>query len=152
MRIIKKAIIALTILQVSIISHSIEDITIGAGMGGLYSGMGLNVGIKSQSDFKYVSAGLAPYASRDGNTYATSMGYVNAGLIDANKAKHAIHVYMGFINNEIEYNYTPYMGTGYLYFFNGIRRNGGNLGITFMDGNKKDGLGFKTYLQLGYQF
>ena len=126
----------------------------GVGIGSSYSGIGVNYGMLSETDFKYVTTGILGASSSSGKFYASGIGWMKTNLFDFNTSKHGANIYVGVINNDDKYNNTPYIGAGYLYFFDGINNPGKIIGISFFNGNEKDGFdfGLSPQFAFGYQF
>jgi hypothetical protein len=131
-----------------------DSISYGVGIGRSYSGLGVNYGVLSETDFKYLTTGILAYSSVDGRYYASGAGWMKTNLFDSNTPNHGANIYAGIINNDKEYNNTPYIGAGYLYFFDGIKNPGKAIGISFFNGNEIDGfgLGLSFQFEFGYQF
>ena len=53
-----------------------EKFSFGAGLGSLYSGLGVNLGMRSGHDFKYVSIGCVGYSDRSGKVCGAGAGWV----------------------------------------------------------------------------
>lgn len=157
------AIAALSILSLSSVAQA--ESTIGLGVGGMYSGLGVNVGKRSSTSFTYASLGCQAYSYGyvDGSETKESesncgvgLGTLSTSLFSSNK--HAI----GF-GVDVSYN-TQYsqnelrIRPGYYYFFNGIDSAGFNVGVgpnLYIDDNKSDEvteIKTSSFLNVGYQF
>ncbi len=114
-----------------------DDFTFGLGVGSLYSGVGINAGIQSKVDLKYISAGCVSYTSQEA-TCGMGIGWVKTDLFDFQTPNHGASIYIGVIGSELDYDgYQAVYGAGlgYHYFFNGIGNSGLNLGLTVLSGN-----------------
>ena len=133
-----------------------SDFTFGVGLGSLYSGLGANFGVRTDTDFKYVSAGCMAYSTLYGEACGVGVGWVNTDTFDFQTSNHGIGYYLGIVGSEREYysDYKPVYGAGlgYHYFFNGINNSGFNVGVTGVVGVDHNSIGFGTLLQIGYQF
>ncbi|ALO35052.1 hypothetical protein CMT41_10245 [Colwellia sp. MT41] len=66
-------------LVVSSPTFASDDFTFGIGLGSLYSGIGVNTGMQSNVDLKYISAGCVSYSSQ-GSTCAMGIGWVKTDI------------------------------------------------------------------------
>jgi hypothetical protein len=132
-----------------------DNFTFGIGAGSLYSGLGVNAGIQSKTDLKYISVGCVSYSSIYGETCGVGIGWVKTDVFDFQTPKHGASLYIGIVGDEYD-NFDRKViygaGLGYHYFFNGINNSGVNLGFTMVAGNENDGIGMGGMFQLGYQF
>jgi hypothetical protein len=132
-----------------------EHLTFGIGAGSLYSGLGVNVGIQSESDFKYISAGCVSYSSIHGETCGVGVGWVKTDIFEFQTPKHGASIYIGVVDDEyhdFDREAIYGVGLGYHYFVNGINNSGTNFGFTVVAGNENDGIGMGGMFQIGYQF
>lgn len=132
-----------------------DNFTFGIGAGSFYSGIGVNAGIKSKTDIKYISAGCVSYSSLNGEACGAGIGWVTTDLLSSTNNKHGTSVYLGIVGSEnTYYNNDPIygLGLGYHYFFRGINNSGFNLGFTFVTGKDNDDLDIDGMFQVGYQF
>ena len=151
----KLAIFCLSTLLFNTSVSAENDFTAGIGIGSLYGGVGLNVGLQSTTDFKYVSAGCVSYSSMNGETCGFGIGYMTTGLFDYQSKKHASNFYIGIVGTERGYYEDKALygaGLGYSYFFNGIDKSGANIGFTLIGAKANGDLEIGGMLQLGYQF
>jgi hypothetical protein len=155
LKINKLAIFCLSILFFNTSVLAENNFTAGIGMGSLYAGIGLNFGIQSSTDFKYISSGCVSYSSMNGSTCGFGLGYMTTELVDYQSNKHAANFYIGMVGSERD-NFDDKAlygaGIGYSYFFSGINKSGGNIGFTVVSAKKSDGLEIGGMLQIGYQF
>ena len=151
----KLVIFSLSILLFNASALAENKFTAGIGLGSLYAGIGLNVGIQSSTDFKYISSGCVSYSSMNGSTCGFGLGYMTTELFDYQSNKHAANFYIGMVGSERD-NFDDKAlygaGIGYSYFFSGINKSGGNIGFTVVGAKKSDGLEIGGMLQIGYQF
>ncbi len=151
---IKSSLLSLALITSSA-SMANDKLTFGAGIGSLYSGIGINAGIQSKTDLKYVSLGCISYSSSNGETCGAGIGWVTTTLFDSKNTKHGTGMYLGIVGTENHYfdNDPIYgLGLGYHYFLNGINNSGFNLGFTLVAGSTNDGADIGGMLQAGYQF
>ncbi len=144
----------LFLLLLSLTVTANEATSYGVGIGNSYSGLGINYGLLSEVEFKYVSTGVLGYSSLSGNIYGFGMGWMKTNLFDSKTPKHGANIYVGIMNNNDKYNNAAYIGAGYLYFFNGIKNPGKTIGFTLVNGNEVDEFELKPSFQFafGYQF
>ncbi|KGJ89446.1 hypothetical protein [Thalassotalea sp. ND16A] len=143
------------VLAISFQATAKESFTFGAGLGTFYSGLGVNVGVQSETELKYLSFGCVSYSSLAGETCGAGMGWVKTDLFNSTNTKHGTSIYLGIVaseDNHFDDDAVYGVGLGYHYFFNGISHSGTNLGFTITAGNDDDGLDIGGIIQLGYQF
>jgi hypothetical protein len=117
--------------------------------------VGVNIGLKSETDLKYLSAGCVSYSSHSGEACGAGIGWVKTDLFEGQTNKHGASLYLGIVGSSNSYfNNDPVygFGVGYHYFFNGIGDSGTNLGLTFVAGDDDRNTKTAVMLQLGYQF
>jgi|GEM_PF-711377 len=144
-----------------------SSFSFGLGSGLFYSGIGVNLGLRTQDSFKYFSLGcayLGVYHSE--SSCGPGIGYVRA--VDL-KRKHGLGIYFGLIDSEIEWEpvYTTFgvirkqvdreevygLGISYIYYANGINKPGWNIGFSTTLGNyHHGGMTSESRFQWGYQF
>jgi len=125
------------------------------GAGSLYSGIGVNAGIQSYTDLKYISAGCVSYSSIYGETCGVGAGWVKTDIFDFQTPKHGASLYIGIVGSEydnLSHEAIYGVGLGYHYFFKGVGQSGANLGFTITAGNENDGIAMGSMFQVGYQF
>lgn len=155
MKIITKTLLTSATLVLSAQTTAKDSFTFGLGAGAFYSGVGVNAGIQSKSDLKYVSAGCVSYSSIYGSTCGIGVGWVKTDIFDFQTPKHGASLYLGIVGNEydnFDHQAVYGAGLGYHYFLRGIGNAGFNFGLTLVAGNEKDGVGVGALLQAGYQF
>jgi hypothetical protein len=84
-------------LIVSTQSLANDTFTFGLGAGSLYSGVGLNAGIQSKTDLKYISAGCVSYSSLYGETCGVGAGWIKTDIFDFQTPKHGASLYVGIV-------------------------------------------------------
>ena len=155
MKAITKSFLFPVALVISSSTLANDNFTVGIGAGSLYSGLGVNAGIQSKTDLKYISVGCVSYSSIYGETCGVGIGWVKTDVFDFQTPKHGASLYVGIVGDEYD-NFDRKAiygaGLGYHYFFNGINNSGVNLGFTILAGNENDGIGMGGMFQLGYQF
>lgn len=155
MKIITKLLLLPLTLALSYQAIANDTFTFGLGVGSLYSGVGVNAGVRSKTDFKYISAGCVSYSSIYGETCGVGAGWVKTDIFDFQTPKHGVSLYIGIVDSEynnFDHNAIYGVGLGYHYFFKGIGQPGLNLGFTITAGNENDGLGMGGMFHIGYQF
>ena len=155
MKIITKSLLLPLTLALSSQAIANNTFTFGLGAGSLYSGVGVNVGVQSKTEFKYISAGCVSYSSIYGETCGVGAGWIKTDIFDFQTPKHGASLYIGIVGSEYD-NFDRDaiygVGLGYHYFFKGIDQSGVNLGFTIVAGNEYDDIGMGGMLQIGYQF
>lgn len=153
------------------------ETTIGLGLGPLYSGLGVNLGLADRSSLKYVAAGCVggsassgsdSSVSDDGSVTTTSaddsyttncgigVGLVSSTLLPGDRQGLGLAAGVSYDTDEdngagggTEWHLSP----TYNFFFSGIERRGFNLGAgpgwTFRDGETD---GAELRLNVGFQF
>jgi len=74
--------------------------TFGIGTGTLYSGIGVNAGIQSKTDLKYIYVGCVSYSSLYGETCGAGLGWIKTDLFNATNSKHGTSMYIGIVGTE----------------------------------------------------
>lgn len=152
----KLQVFLLTLLALLPKSSLAGDTSFGAGVGSLYSGLGLNIATRSSHELKYVSAGCVAYSTATGETCGIGAGWIKADLLNVQNNKHGLGAYLGVIGSDRsswdKEDPVYGIGLGYHFFFNGIDKSGTTLGVTFVAGDTSTGLGSAAMIQLGYQF
>ncbi|MEP1555025.1 MAG: hypothetical protein ABJJ44_20325 [Paraglaciecola sp.] len=133
-----------------------DEFSFGAGVGSLYSGVGVNIAMRSDTNLKYLSAGCVSYSDRGGSTCGVGAGWVTTGLFDFQNTQHGLGAYVGVVGTEstiFRKDEAIYgAGFGYHYFFNGIGISGANAGLSFVVGDANSGTHTGLMAQIGYQF
>jgi len=155
LKIITKSLLLPLTLALSSQAIANNTFTFGLGAGSLYSGVGVNIGVQSKTEFKYISAGCVSYSSIYGETCGVGAGWIKTDIFDFQTPKHGASLYIGIVGSEYD-NFDRDaiygVGLGYHYFFKGIDQSGVNLGFTIVAGNENDDIGMGGMLQIGYQF
>ncbi len=135
-----------------------ENGTIGLGIGVLYNGLGLSYGLKNENSLKYISLGCMSVSVSDSrgteSNCGVGVGLVRTDLIENENNRHGVGFHVGATYNEhLGLNKVElFAAPQYIYFLNGIDKNGLNFGASVLigkfDGESKVGAG----LQAGYQF
>lgn len=138
-----------------------DEITFGIGLGAMYSGLGMNIALRSEHDLRYLSAGCVAlgYSDAEGRIAACGVG---AGWLWTNNFSDSNNRHgLGLSLGPIGYRGRTYVGEegdtiygagiSYAYFVPGISRKGWNLGATLAVGHKDDANGH-LLLQAGYQY
>ena len=151
----------LTLLCINV-SHGDSKVSFGTGFGALYSGIGVNVGLRSKNNFGYIAAGCIGIGRSDNSGWLTpcgvGVGWIWSGLFSNSNNRHGIGVYLGPVgiesNSANSDNNDAIYGAGitYIYFMHGINSAGWIFGLTPTIG--KDGGSIKGGLLLnaGYHF
>ncbi|MEP0354613.1 hypothetical protein [Paraglaciecola sp.] len=133
-----------------------DEFSFGLGAGSLYSGLGANIAMRSDTDLKYLSAGCISYSDRGGSSCGVGAGWVTTDLFDFQNSQHGLGAYVGVVGTEstiFRKDEAIYgAGFGYHYFFNGIGISGANAGFSFVVGDAKSGTHTGLMAQIGYQF
>jgi len=155
LKIYKLGLICLSTLLFNTSVKAENDFTAGIGVGNLYGGIGINIGLQSSTDLKYVAVGCVSYSSKNGETCGLGIGYMTTSFFDDQAKKHAANFYVGIVGTERDYYEDKALygaGLGYSYFFSGIDKSGFNIGFTLTGAKVDDGMDIGSLFQLGYQF
>ena len=144
-----------------------ETLSVGAGLGAMYSGLVIKVGLKTNKQLKYLALGCPGYSyssNRDDHEAVCGLGIgiLRTDLFSAVNNKHGLGLHVGAVGTKRESNPAAPFGLGdmkavygagvsYVYFWNGISAPGLNLGITPAIGFDNGARG-SLFLQIGYQF
>ena len=132
-------------------SSADEDVfSVGVGVGTLYSGLGMNLSLVSETDMKYLSGGCSSYGTTSGITCGLGIGWIKTDLIDFGSNKHGFGLSVGVINSKYNDRKAMY-GLGYHYFFNGIDKPWTHIGLSLVSEGVHD-RGNGVMIELGYQF
>lgn len=154
-------LIATLVLLIPKIALADSQLSVGAGIGAMYSGLGVNVSLYRADDIKFMSVGCIAYGRDSNGSHSAcgpGVGWLKIGIFGSND-KHALGLYVGAVSvgippnrkgNEIDTVYGISMP--YVFFFNGARNQGFNLGIAPAIGRYKDDTKGSLLLQIGYQF
>ncbi|QDP00400.1 hypothetical protein [Thalassotalea sp. PS06] len=140
------------------------DWTLGLGYGTMYSGIGANYGLRSDTDIKYVSLGYFGYSSTYGSKYGVGIGWINSDWIIPDSKHHAMSTFIGTAgvesSTEITSNGTYKsesktiygIGLGYQYFMNGINEPGFTIGFALVARDAEYDDKLVPAINIGYQF
>ncbi len=130
----------------------------GLGAGALYNGLGINVGIQSSTDVKYLSIGCTSIGHTSNSGWESDCGiggsWIKANIFSQENNKHGlgVHIAMTDPDKPKTSGIKKTLGIGYIYFFNGIDAEGWNIEliptISHYQGKKE----YDIYLGFGYQF
>lgn len=136
-----------------------KTLSLGMGVGALYSGLGINIGVQGESDFRFISAGCVDlgYTTISGwySSYGVGAGWIWANILSKENNKHGIGFYLGSVYREgsiIDPKTVYGAGISYDYFFKGINNSGWNVGFTPAFGRHNGDTKGYLLLQAGYQF
>jgi hypothetical protein len=141
-----------------------ESLALGAGLGAMYSGLGINLALKSDNQIKYVSVGaVACHKNNNDPTkciVGIGVGLLRTDMFSSTNNHHGVGLYIGAVRAERrgyggsidDFKAVYGAGISYTYFWNGINGRGMNIGLAptmgFRGGRSIPGL----FVQLGYQF
>jgi hypothetical protein len=154
LNIIYKSSLFSIVLALSPQSLADNNYTLGLGVGTMYGGLGMNAGVQSDVDIKYVSAGILQI-SGSSTTYGLGLGWITTDLFDFQSKNHGINIYVGAVGTESTFDgHDPIYGggLGYSYFFSGIDQSGFNIGFTLLAGKGSEESETGAFIQAGYQF
>ena len=135
-----------------------SETSFGVGIGALYSGVGVNIGLRSDGDFKYFAAGCfgIGYSNNSGWRLpcGIGVGWIWAGLLSEDDNRNSFGFYVGpvGIDNSNDDKASYGLGVTYLYFLQGINASGWNVGITPAIGKEHGGTKGALLINVGYQF
>ena len=138
-----------------------SEVSFGVGTGALYSGIGVNAGLKSENDFKYIAAGCIGIGLSTQYGWALpcgiGAGWIWTGLLSKEDNRNGFGIYVGpvgiNIGNTVNEDKARYgLGITYVYFLNGISSNGWNFGITPAIGEENGNNKGSLLLNVGYLF
>jgi len=143
-------------------SNAAENNTsFGVGAGALYGGIGLNVGLRRENDFRYVAAGCIAFGYGDASGWilpcGVGAGWIWTDLLPTANDRHGLGFYLGPVGirpDKYGYDDKARYGVGitYLYFFNGVNASGWNVGITPAVGKEDGDRTGSLLINAGYQF
>ena len=158
----KILILTLTLLSFYSVAFEDTDLSLGLGIGSMYSGLGANISFISKNDIKYASAGCVESDAYE-NTCGFGLGWIRTDLFGDQTKKHGVGIYASIVgheryltleNDQYKSNENDIYGIGlsYTYFMNGIDRSGATFGLSFHATNAEDEDSIGSFLQIGYQF
>ena len=127
----------------------------GFGFGMLHAGYGINLAVRNERNlvFTAIGCGQSSWLYRCGDQF--SVGYFRSGLLSHRFSRHAFGFYAGqFERSDTgQKDATRGVGTGYVYFPNGMGNRGLSLGLGFEVG-QTDGRTdhHQVQIQVGVQF
>jgi hypothetical protein len=158
---VKKNILVLLTFLVLMTRHvgAVEsESSFGIGIGALYSGIGVNVGFRSERDFKYVAAGCAGIGYSDNSGWLLPCG-IGAGWIwtdllskDDKRNGFGLYVKPVGIDNSNDDKARYGLGVTYAFFLQGLCAGGWNMGITPTLGKEHGDTKVGLFMNVGYQF
>jgi len=137
--------------------------TYGIGLGvASYGGLGVNVGVVSPNDVKYLSFGAVSYGSLQGFNYILGLGWSRTDIIKTASNKHGLGIFAGIVDQELDVDKYSNIhgeqnvyggGLTYNYYFNGIQNSGAKIGIAILYGYYEDDKeSIIGSIEVGYQF
>jgi len=158
----KTIALAALLVLFGIESKAAENSTsFGVGAGAMYSGMGVNVGLRRGNNFGYVAAGCMALGYGDASGWilpcGVGAGWIWTDLLPTANDRHGLGFYLGPVGispDKYGYDDKARYGVGftYLYFFNGVNASGWNVGITPALGKQGGDRKGSLLINLGYQF
>ena len=158
MRLIHSVVIAAISLAGTVTAD--DRLSVGIGVGSPYSGLGLNLSLVNEREFKFMSVGcMARYEGNDGesgNACGVGIGWLRSDWFSDAPSKHALGAYIGPVTgerpnaNDIDVVYG--VGAIYSYFISGSGRPGVQLGISPAIGRANGETEGVLLWHLGYQF
>jgi len=152
-------IASLLALIVSSSGRAESGLSFGVGVGALYSGLGVNVGTRSEHAFGYLAAGCiaVSHSSSEGWDLPCGVGagWIWTGLLTKANDRHGVGIYAGPVSTNTrpghdKVNYGA--GLTYVYSFGDTVAKGLQLGITPTVGKKNGEYRGGVLINLGYQF
>ncbi len=127
-------------------------------MGSLYSGLGVNIALRSDNYIGYAAAGcLGAMSSPSGGwdiPCGLAVGWLQTDLLTKENNRHGIGLYAGPVGFRDDNRNIAVYGPGitYEYFLEGVNNKGWNFGTTLAT-ERKDGKTLGTlFINAGYQF
>lgn len=133
-------------------AYAEKEISIGAGLGYMYSGAGANIALRDIHGMQYIGGGISGYSSSVGAGFGFCLGWMRTDLLNFYDDRHAFGVALQFSRRTSSSVYLS-MGPTYTYFFNGISNPGFNVGVATGVSFEIEGADdFFVFPQIGYQF
>lgn len=164
----KQVIFVVSIFLYSNLSYANDsEMSVGLGVGFMYSGIGGNLAFVDDDSMKYISLGCVSYGSTDGARCGGGIGWITTDLFNFESNKHGFGIYAGIVGNEgyssyssssdstdiYRHNNTVYgAGVSYTFFTRGINKRGTTLGFSIHASNAEFDNKYGGFLQVGYQF
>ncbi len=141
-------------------SHAEGGLSVGVGAGALYSGIGVNVGMRGENTFGYLAAGCIGigYSNNEGWKLPCGVGagWIWTDVLAKANNRHGLGIYVGPVghiavaNGDWKVRYGA--GLTYVYFFGDVVARGLNLGITPALGKEYGDYRGSLLINVGYQF
>lgn len=155
----RKLIIPLVFLSVltPVICFADNEVSLGAGVGSLYSGLGVNAALKGDNYIGYVAAGCVATGYSSGSGWilpcGIGVGWIWTDLLTKTNNRHGIGFYAGPVGYKDNKSVARYgLGFTYEYFLQGISNKGWNFGITPAAGQLNGKTKGSLFINAGYQF
>lgn len=136
-----------------------NELSFGTGIGALYSGLGINISLRGESDFRFISAGCVELGYKTGPGWYSACGggagWIWSNILSKESNKHGIGFYLGPVysgGSDIDPETVYGAGIPYVYFLRGIDEGGWNFGFTPALGRHNGDTKGYLLLQAGYQF
>lgn len=157
---IKIVSLCIVVLLVSTQTYAADsELSFGTGVGLMYSGIGINIGIRGESDFRFISAGCVNFGYITGIGWYSACGggagWIWSNVLSKESDKHGIGLYLGAVSddgNDIDPGTVYGVGIPYVYFLRGINEGGWNFGLTPSIGRHNGVTKVYLWSQVGYQF
>jgi len=140
-------------------SYAEGGVSVGVGAGALYSGIGVNVGMRSENTFGYLAAGCIGVSHSSSNGWefpcGVGAGWLWTGLLTKANDRHGLGIYVGPVSTRASFGDTKVVygaGLTYVYSFGDAIAKGWNLGITPTVGKKYGDYRAGLLINIGYQF
>ncbi len=136
----------------------------GIGIGYNYAGLGFNVALVSETDFKYIALGCSSVTSYSRDCDSFGVGWIKSDIFDFGNNKHGLGLFLysesdnvlvkkDAANSRYRSNRIYEYGVQYTYYMNEINNAGFNFGVHLGDSySKHRDEGYSLGLQVGYQF
>ncbi len=150
-------------------SNPNRDLSLGAGYGILFGGLGVNIARIEGNNYQYASLGVISAFSSDYDgeknsdiAYGVGVGWIRTDVIFPSSEKHGLGLYLGAVDAESRWEGEPSRreslktrygaGATYSYFTSGLESPGFVIGasILFSSGSDSDKANFLA--TLGYTF
>lgn len=137
-------------------SFADNELSVGVGIGALYSGIGVNAALKGDNHIGYVSAGCIGIGHSDNSGWILPCG-IGAGWIWTNlltnaNNRHGIGLYAGPVGMNEDDKARYGVGITYVYFLQGVKAKGWHFGITPAIGKENGDTKGSLLINAGYQF
>ena len=135
--------------------------SLGVGFGALYSGFGVNLGLRGENNFGYIAAGCIGVGYSDNSKWllpcGIGAGWLWSGLFSKANNRHGLGLYVGPVgvdggDNGEDDTVVYGVGITYVYFLRGIHSSGWNFGITPAAGQYDGDVKGSLLLNIGFQF